>query len=107
MNHRSRRSLIAVAIAAILGAGVATSVLRPSPGGQAQATTPPPAPARTVLKARDEGEAAEDLHRSVQLALQADTARAHLAMRTPESERERLDGRADPPPHQDAGFARR
>jgi len=51
MNHKSQRSLIAVAIAAILGVGVATSVLRPRLGGEAQATTPPPAPAVEVAVA--------------------------------------------------------
>ena len=41
MNDKSRRTLIAFAIVAILGAGVATSVLRPWHGGEARATTPP------------------------------------------------------------------
>ncbi|KWR91749.1 efflux RND transporter periplasmic adaptor subunit [Cupriavidus sp. IDO] len=48
MNHKSQRSLIAVAIAAILGVAVATSVLRPRHGGEARASTPPPAPAVEV-----------------------------------------------------------
>jgi len=51
MNHKSRRMLIAFAIVAILGAGVATSVLRPWHGGEAQANTPPPAPAVEVASA--------------------------------------------------------
>ncbi|MGY2491377.1 efflux RND transporter periplasmic adaptor subunit [Cupriavidus sp. CP313] len=51
MNQQSRRTLIAIAIVAILGAGVATSVLRPWHGGEAQATTPPPAPAVEVAAA--------------------------------------------------------
>jgi type II secretory pathway pseudopilin PulG len=40
MNQQSRRTLIAIAIVAILGTGVATSVLRPWHGGEAQANTP-------------------------------------------------------------------
>ncbi|QET04613.1 MULTISPECIES: efflux RND transporter periplasmic adaptor subunit [Cupriavidus] len=49
MNHQSRRTLIAVAIVAVLGIGVATSVLRPWHGGEAQANTAtPPAPAVEV-----------------------------------------------------------
>lgn len=51
MNHMSRRMLIATVIVAILGAGVATSVLRPWHGGEAQANTPPPAPAVEVASA--------------------------------------------------------
>lgn len=51
MNDKSRRTLIAFAIVAILGAGVATSVLRPWHGGEAQANTPPPAPAVEVASA--------------------------------------------------------
>jgi multidrug efflux system outer membrane protein len=43
-----------------------------------------------VASARAEGEAAEDLFRSVQLALQADTAQAYFALRTLDSDRELL-----------------
>ncbi|WP_042887637.1 efflux transporter outer membrane subunit [Cupriavidus necator] len=46
--------------------------------------------ASSVNAARAEGEAAEDLYRSVQLALQADTAQAYFALRTLDSERELL-----------------
>ncbi len=48
MNFQSRRTLIAIAIVAVLGAGVATSILRPWHGGEAHANTPPPAPAVEV-----------------------------------------------------------
>ena len=51
MNHQSRRTLIAIAIVAILGAGVATSVLRPWHGGEAQANPAPSAPAVEVAAA--------------------------------------------------------
>jgi multidrug efflux system outer membrane protein len=46
--------------------------------------------ASSVASARAEGEAAEDLFRSVQLALQADTAQAYFALRTLDSDRELL-----------------
>jgi len=48
MNRKSRQTLLAAALVAILGAGVAASVLRPRHGGDAQAATPPPAPAVEV-----------------------------------------------------------
>ncbi|CAG9181171.1 Efflux pump periplasmic linker BepF [Cupriavidus laharis] len=44
MNTQNRRTLIAIAIVVVLGAGVATSMLRPWHGGEAHANTPPPAP---------------------------------------------------------------
>ncbi len=44
MNTQNRRTLIAIAIVIVLGAGVATSILRPWHAGEAQANTPPPAP---------------------------------------------------------------
>lgn len=46
--------------------------------------------ASSVNAARAEGDAAGDLYRSVQLALQADTAQAYFALRTLDSERELL-----------------
>ncbi|QQX88369.1 efflux transporter outer membrane subunit [Cupriavidus necator] len=46
--------------------------------------------ASSVNAARAEGEAAEDLYRSVQLALQADVAQAYFALRTLDSERDLL-----------------
>lgn len=46
--------------------------------------------ADNVKAARAEGEAAEDLYRSVQLALQADVAQAYFALRTLDSERDLL-----------------
>ncbi len=46
--------------------------------------------ASNVAAARAEGEAAEDLYRSVQLALQADVAQAYFALRTLDSERDLL-----------------
>jgi multidrug efflux system membrane fusion protein len=44
MNTQNRRTLIAIAIVVVLGAGLATSMLRPWHGGEAHANTPPPAP---------------------------------------------------------------
>jgi multidrug efflux system outer membrane protein len=46
--------------------------------------------ASSVNAARADTQAAEDLYRSVQLALQADTAQAYFALRTLDSERELL-----------------
>ncbi|MBP0632505.1 MULTISPECIES: efflux RND transporter periplasmic adaptor subunit [unclassified Cupriavidus] len=44
MQQHKRRTLIALAIVVVLGAGVAGSVLRPWHSGEAHANTPPPAP---------------------------------------------------------------
>jgi len=44
MSIQNRRTWIAMAIVIVLGAGVATSMLRPWHGGEAHANTPPPAP---------------------------------------------------------------
>ncbi|CAG2147307.1 Multidrug resistance protein MdtA [Cupriavidus yeoncheonensis] len=44
MIIQNRRTWIAIAIVIVLGAGVATSMLRPWHGGEAHANTPPPAP---------------------------------------------------------------
>jgi multidrug efflux system membrane fusion protein len=44
MSIQNRRTWIAIAIVIVLGAGVATSMLRPWHGGEAHANTPPPAP---------------------------------------------------------------
>ncbi|CAG9187108.1 MULTISPECIES: efflux RND transporter periplasmic adaptor subunit [Cupriavidus] len=44
MSTLNRRTLIAIAIVVVLGAGVATSMLQPWHGGEAHANTPPPAP---------------------------------------------------------------
>nr|WP_224043611.1 efflux transporter outer membrane subunit [Cupriavidus respiraculi] len=46
--------------------------------------------ADSVRAARAEGDAAEDLYRSVQLALQADVAQSYFALRTLDSDRELL-----------------
>lgn len=48
MQLQKRRTLIALAIVVVLGAGVAGSILRPWHGGEAHANTPPPAPAIEV-----------------------------------------------------------
>ena len=48
MHYQNRRIWIALAIVVVLGAGVATSVLRPWHGGEAHANTPPPAPSIEV-----------------------------------------------------------
>ncbi|KWR91997.1 efflux RND transporter periplasmic adaptor subunit [Cupriavidus sp. IDO] len=48
MHYQNRRTWIALAIVVVLGAGVATSVLRPWHGGEAHANTPPPAPSIEV-----------------------------------------------------------
>ncbi|EON18380.1 cation/multidrug efflux system, mebrane-fusion component [Cupriavidus sp. GA3-3] len=48
MQQQKRRTLIALAIVVVLGAGVAGSILRPWHGGEAHANTPPPAPAIEV-----------------------------------------------------------
>ncbi|WER48622.1 efflux RND transporter periplasmic adaptor subunit [Cupriavidus sp. WKF15] len=48
MSIQNRRTWIAIAIVIVLGAGVATSMLRPWHGGEAHANTPPPAPAIEV-----------------------------------------------------------
>ena len=44
MQQHKRRTLIALAIVVVLGAGVAGSVLRPWHSGETHANTPPPAP---------------------------------------------------------------
>jgi multidrug efflux system membrane fusion protein len=51
MSTQNRRTWIAIAIVIVLGAGVATSMLRPWHGGEAHANTPPPAPAIEVASA--------------------------------------------------------
>lgn len=51
MKVHSRRSLIAVAIVLVLGAGLATTVLKPWHGGEAQAVPAPSAPAVDVAAA--------------------------------------------------------
>lgn len=51
MKQQSRRSLIAVAIVLVLGAGLATSILRPWHGGEAQAVPAPQAAAVDVAAA--------------------------------------------------------
>ncbi|QQX88367.1 efflux RND transporter periplasmic adaptor subunit [Cupriavidus necator] len=48
MQQQKRRTLIALAIVVVLGAGVAGSILRPWHSGEAHANTPPPAPAIEV-----------------------------------------------------------
>jgi len=51
MHHQNRRALLAIAIVVVLGAGVATSILRPWHEGEAHANTPPPAPSIEVAGA--------------------------------------------------------
>ncbi|MGY2492461.1 efflux RND transporter periplasmic adaptor subunit [Cupriavidus sp. CP313] len=48
MQQQKRRTLIALAIVVVLGAGVAGSILRPWHSSEAHANTPPPAPAIEV-----------------------------------------------------------
>ncbi|SPC16481.1 efflux RND transporter periplasmic adaptor subunit [Cupriavidus taiwanensis] len=48
MQQQKRRTLIALAIVVVLGAGVAGSILHPWHSGEAHANTPPPAPAIEV-----------------------------------------------------------
>lgn len=48
MQQQKRRTLIALAIVMVLGAGLAGSILRPWHSGEAHANTPPPAPAIEV-----------------------------------------------------------
>ena len=48
MQQQKRRTLIALAIVVVLGAGVAGSILRPWHSGEAHANTPPPAPSIEV-----------------------------------------------------------
>jgi multidrug efflux system membrane fusion protein len=51
MQNRNRHTLIAIAIAVLLGVGVTTSILRPWHSGEARANTAPAAPAVEVGRA--------------------------------------------------------